>query len=263
MDFGENWADDETDDDLTTEDFERIDETIEKMIEFYKKHDAELDNDSKIQIYQFLTKDVMTAAVGMKKARLVAGLLPPHPQDLHKVKEAGGALKFSEPAVYRKPEWLQQYGRCMDNIQPGPSTIPHAGRGAFATRKIPAGGLVAPVPLVHIPDATIFDMHEVTMAEDGEFVRESDEPIHQQLLVNYLYGHPDSSMVFYPTGAVASFINHNVEKANAKLVWSDHPNNEKMWFFLPPDELLQEENLHMGLLMEVVATKDIAPGEGT
>lgn len=257
---GENWANDEEEADLHGEDWDKLDETVDDMIRFFDKHGETLDADAKLQIYNFLLKEVMNAAVGVDKAHRIMGILPPRPDDLLKVKEAGGALKFSEPNVYRKIEWLKQYGRCMDNIKPGPSTIPNAGRGAFANRNIPQGGLVAPVPLVHIPDSIIFDMHDLALSEDGDYMRESDDAVHQQLLLNYAYGHPESSMVFYPTGSTVSFINHD-DEPNAKLVWSDHPSNSKFWFEMEPEELISEEHQHIGLLMEIVAIKDIREGE--
>ena len=150
----------------------------------------------------------------------------------------------------------------MDNIRPGPSTIQHAGRGAFATRAIPAGGLVAPLPLIHVPDREFLDLHPVVPSpEDGEYVRESDHIIGHQLLTNYIFGHPDSTMVFLPTGAGASFINHNAEAPNAKLVWSNHPANERHLFDVKPEDLLEEENMHIALLLHVVAIRDIQPDE--
>jgi hypothetical protein len=257
---GENWANDEEEADLHGEDWDKLDQTIDDMIQFFDKHKEKLDADAKLQVYNFLLKDVMNAAVGVDKAHRIMSILPPRPDDLYQVKEAGGALKYSEPDVYRKIEWLKQYGRCMDNIRPGPSTTPNAGRGAFANRNIPQGGLVAPVPLVQIPDSIIFDMHNLTLSEDGDYMRKSDDVVHRQLLLNYVYGHPESTMVFYPTGSTVSFINHG-DEPNAKLVWSDHPSNSKIWFETEPEELISEEHQHIGLLMEIVAIRDITEGE--
>ena len=77
--------------------------------------------------------------------------------------------------------------------------------------------------------------------------------------MNYCFGHPESSMIFFPVGAVASYINHgsSKEKVNAKMVWSDHPNNHKDWLY----EELQPFNAMGGLVLEIVATKDIKEGE--
>jgi len=196
MEFGENWSEDESDDDLHVKDYTRIDETVEQMIEFFKKHKDNLDEDSKQEIYTFLMKDVMKAAIGAGKSRRVQTLLPPNPDDLYKIVEAGGALKYSDPSVYRSQEWLEQYGLCIDNIKVGASTIPNAGRGAFATRKIAKGGLVAPVPLTHVPDKNVLNMHKLIENSDGELVRESDKVVTQQLFLNYCYGHPESSVSF-------------------------------------------------------------------
>ena len=279
LDYGENWAAEEQEDELTPEDFERIDQTVDQMMRFFEKHKESLDDDNddehdehhaKQRIYEFITQDVMKAAVGPNKAQRIAAVLPKQPDDLSQIKTVGGALKYSEPESTRSLEWLQKYGMCIDNIKPGPSTIPHAGRGAFATRPIPKGGLIAPVPLLHIPDVEVLDMHPLKIWEDDEYMRESDNVIHQQLMLNYVYGHPESRMVLFPTAPTVSFINHsdddyddnsNNNKPNAKMVWSEHHLNERHWFDLDPLDLLNEENLHLGLLMEIVATRDIQPNE--
>jgi len=67
-------------------------------------------------------------------------------------------------------------------------------------------------------------------------------------------------MVFFPVGAVAAMINHS-DEPNAKIVWSKHPNHQKTWLELDPTELLDEEHMYLGLLIEIVATKDIKEGE--
>jgi hypothetical protein len=48
---------------------------------------------------------------------------------------------------FRDVSWLQQHGWCIDHIEVGVSTIPHAGRGAFARTPISRGAVVAPAPL--------------------------------------------------------------------------------------------------------------------
>jgi hypothetical protein len=176
--------------------------------------------------------------------------------------EDGGSLAHSQPTVYRKIPWLEEFGLCMDNIRPDASTIPNAGRGAFATRKIAKDGLVAPVPLIQIPDKSILDMHEVTPAGENDlYIRASDEVIGQQLLLNYCYGHPKSKMVLFPTGSVATLINHSSDKPNAKMVWSTHENHNKSWLKMNPRKLVDEENAYIGLMMEIVALRDIEPDE--
>ena len=268
INYGDNWnpeEEDKSEEELLLEDHPKIDETIDKMIAFFEKHQEELDPESKQAIYKFLIQDVLYAAAGKKKGKLISSLMPETPDELKEVQENGGAMKLSFPKNMRTLPWLEKHGICMDNIRPGPSTIPHAGRGAFATRSIKAGTTVAPVPLIHLADSEIMKMYPLVSMKDEEneeyFVRqEKSQPIGSQLLLNYCLGHPDSRLLFFPTGAGFSFVNHSPEP-NAKLVWSDHPNNKLHWLDLKPMLLHREENEHLGLMMEVIATKDIAEGE--
>lgn len=263
MDYGENWAEEEKREALLLEDFKNLDTTIAKMIAFFEKHD-DLPPASKIQIYNFLTKDVLTAAIGPFKAKTAAALLPTDPAKLKEIPEKGGILVHSAPTVYRQRNWLEEEGFCVDYMKPGPSTIEEAGRGAMAARDIKAGTILTASPLVHIPDKAILDLHPITPAPDDpdEYIRAEDKVIGQQLLLNYCYGHPQSSMVFFPAGPMASMINHGgPEKANVKLQWSKHPKVESEWFEKAPQDFLSEDMLHLGLVMEVVATRDISEGE--
>lgn len=267
MNYGENWQKDDEEEsaEISKDDFKKIDETIEKMIAFFAKHEADLDPESKQQIYQFLIQDIMAAAAGTKKGKKIAEMLPETPDDLPRVIELGGSMKLSSPGAVRSIEWLSRHGRCIDNIKPAPSTIPNAGRGAFATRPLAKDTPIAPLPLLQIPDERILEMFPVevrTDEEDQEYYSRTlgEGPNDMQLLYNYIFGHPDSTMVFLPAGSATSFINHSPEP-NAKLIWSNHPNNHKHWFDLAPDSLIDAGNGHLGLLMEVVATRDIEEGE--
>lgn len=67
-------------------------------------------------------------------------------------------------------------------------------------------------------------------------------------------------MVFFPAGAMASMINHS-DKPNAKIIWSTHANHQKTWFDLEPRELLDDDHMFLGLMFEIVATRDIAADE--
>lgn len=67
-------------------------------------------------------------------------------------------------------------------------------------------------------------------------------------------------MMFFPAGSVTSLINHS-RKPNAKMMWSNHPAHQRHWFNLPPEQLLSQETLYLGLMMEIVALRDIKEGE--
>ncbi len=269
INYGENWKNDDEEDEneseITKEDHIKIDQTIDKMIEFFHKHDAEMDEESKLDIYRFLIEDVLAAAAGIKKGKKIASMMPERPDGLQEFQAKGGVVALTNPQTIRTLPWLAENGRCMDNLRPGPSTIPHAGRGAFATRLLAPGSKIAPIPLVQLPNREVLAMYplEVRMDEENEkyFVRKpNSQSTGSQLLLNYCLGHPESKMLFFPAGSVTSFINHSPEP-NAKLIWSDHPNNHKHWFELHPGVLIEEGNSHLGLVMEVVALKEIQEGE--
>jgi hypothetical protein len=276
LNYGENWDDnnkkgEKKEDPLTNKDFKKLDKTLEKIVAFFDKYNDNLDQISKQEIYKFMIKDVLSAAAGTDKGQQMANILPEDPADLKQVLGNGGSLYLSAPTAIRTLAWLEANGKCMDNIRPGPSTIPYAGRGAFATRVIKEGSMIAPVPLIQIPNEDIMDMYKVKIvdippsddAEESEImaVRDADEPFAVQLLFNYVYGHPESSMIFLPVGAVVNYINHSKERVNAKLVWSDHPDNHKDWFQLDPEVLIDDTHSYLGLLMEIVATKEISEGD--
>lgn len=93
----------------------------------------------------------------------------------------GGTQNRNYKRSIRSLEWLEEHGQCMDNIKPGNSKIPNAGRGAFATRFIPKGGLVSPAPLIHIKDKQELVMYDVLPeGEDGLVRRNASQPIHHQ-----------------------------------------------------------------------------------
>ena len=92
-------------------------------------------------------------------------------------------------------EYLKEHGTCMDNIRDGNSNIPHAGRGAFATRLIKKGNIVAPGPLIHVPNKNLLNIPNITLSSSP------DTPLieqQQQILINYCFGHEDSSLLLCP-----------------------------------------------------------------
>lgn len=168
---------------------------------------------------------------------------------------ARGSDSFSVPDHIRSIEWLKENGKCLDNIKPGPSTLMGAGRGAFATRSIEKGSLIAPLPVVHLfrKHLVVFDGNDIEDRE-GKFWKDGS-----QLILNYCYSHPDSNVLLFPYAPVVNYINHNKTRVNSRLQWSKHPHHRSEWLSRSPIEL--EKETHAGLLMELVATRDIQPGE--
>ena len=58
--------------------------------------------------------------------------------------------QFIRKQSIRTIDWLNEKGWCQDHIRPFISTIPQAGRGAFATRRLPKGTVVGYSPLIHV-----------------------------------------------------------------------------------------------------------------
>ena len=161
----------------------------------------------------------------------------------------------------RSVEWLHENGKCLDNLRPNASTIPQAGRGAFATRFIPKGNVVAPAPLIHIPFKETLLMYGVLDGEDTE-IRNSSDVIGKQLLLNYCFGHASSTILLCPYGSGTAYINHNHQQPNAKIAWPDEKHSlihKAEWLNKSINFL--EDQFTTGLEFDFVATKDIHPGE--
>ena len=184
----------------------------------------------------------------------LSSALPADATDMKEVAEKGTA-HYSAKDRIRSIEWLEQNGRCLDNITPGESTNPDAGRGAFATRFLRAGDVIAPMPVVQIQRKDL----EVYESEDYS---DKDAQIRfagYQQLMNYCYGHRESSLLLFPYSPVVNYVNNNAESPNAKLQWSTLPGHKKDWLDRTPRQIAREE--HAGLIMELVATRDIEDGE--
>eukprot|EP00956_Cyclotella_meneghiniana_P034746 scaffold107994_cov70-Cyclotella_meneghiniana.AAC.1 len=161
----------------------------------------------------------------------------------------------------RSTEYLKQHGKCVDNIVPANSTIPHAGRGAFATRFIPKGGLVAPAPLVHITDKSTVNMYGEMIGPNGNLARNESELLGKQLILNYMFGHPNSTMLLFPYSSNVAYINHHATEYNAKLQWTQDFDffHHADWLDKPVEFF--EDHWTAGLMLEFVAVRDIQPGE--
>ena len=154
-------------------------------------------------------------------------------------------------------KWLEAHGECGDWITVQPSTIRQAGRGAFARKPLKEGEIVAPFPVLHLPDRARLDMFEVSRVGKAN----KDKKIHTQLLENYCMGHNESTMLLCPYGTLSNHINHNQTLVNVKLVWADpsRSNHSPVWLNKTLKELY--ETRHAGLAMNVVAIRDIQPDE--
>lgn len=203
-----------------------------------------------------LQNDLWKIATGL--GTRISNALPSNVEDLSEDLLRKGTAYVYEKRSHRGVEWLEENGQCMDNIRNGQSTIPQAGRGAFATRFIPAGGLVAPAPLIHIPNKTVLAVYDVLPSVNEYIGRNVSAPIHQQLMMNYCFGHPDSDVLLSPYGALVSLINHSPTQANTRIVWSSEMRHPE-WLHSSP--MSMDEVHHSGLMFNFVALRDIEEGE--
>ncbi len=101
---------------------------------------------------------------------------------------------YADMELKRDIHWLEEHGMCLDNIKVGMSTNAQAGRGAFATRSMSKGSVVAPAPIVQILDRKAL---QFTKVKTDPYGREQLETV-DQLLLNYCYGSKHSSLLFLP-----------------------------------------------------------------
>ena len=135
-------------------------------------------------------------------------------------------------------------------------------KGAFAKRDLPKNTIITGTPLLHFPSENWFDMYEYQTCEDGRMVRNvTNGPYGQQLLLNYCFGHPSTSLVLCPYGSGANYINHNKTRANVKVQWSKNgvTNHHAEWLDKNPDDFFADYSTKVAL--DYIAIRDISQGE--
>ena len=237
-----------------------------EYLPFLEKHKGELTAEMKEALWEFTTKDFPVYNQAMTN-------LPRFPwseveafvenelkkQDEDAEEPISLVRHFIRKQSMQSIEWLNEWGYCQDHIKPAPSTIPQAGRGAFATRDLPEGTVVGYAPLIHIGTygREIFDI-------SYENVGGVEEERHMyDLVINYSFGHKNSSVVLTPYGGMVNYINHaSGDKANVKVHWPDRTlvAHKPEWLKENP-EYLRDTIEKIGLSFEYVALRDIKEGE--
>jgi hypothetical protein len=198
--------------------------------------------------------------------RHVAALLPQSREEfrsiLNSADSRGGGLDevVRQVALHRlnrrTPEWIRQNGLCLDNLVVRPSTVPGAGNGAFTQRTIRQGEIVVPVPLLQILDKDALKIYS-----------RSGRHVETQLLLNYCFGHPQSSLLLCPNtnAALINHCSHRTEGCgprgpNAEYRWATSwDRSTPAWLNLTLDEMADRTG--HGLSLEIVATREINRGE--
>ena len=138
----------------------------------------------------------------------------------------------------RNNTWLHENGVCLDNLYLAKSTIPNAGNGAKSKRFVRKGALISTMPLIQIPDRELLANFHVVMGND-RIAHDVNIRIGNQLLLNYCFGHRESSILLCPT-TNAIFANHCSESfnciPNAYFKWSNDSKTEE-WLNLSVKEI--------------------------
>ena len=161
--------------------------------------------------------------------------------------------QFIRQQSIRSDAWLRENGYCQDHIRPDRSTIEQAGRGAFATRRLPKGTVVGYSPLIHMA----LDGKEIYLIDYDEGKRKQYD-----LVINYSFGHRNSTVMLTPYGGMVNYINHDKERANVRVRWPDRElvAHKPEWLNKSPTELRHALE-KIGLSFEYVAVRDIEEGE--
>lgn len=122
--------------------------------------------------------------------------------ELSQLEAAGSLRDLRIQQATQSLEWLQEYGTCGDHIYGSTSTMEQAGRGAFASRDLPQGTIVAQLPLIHITNRSRLNMYYF---ESGPGSRLLD-PRPPQLLLNYCYGNSNSTILLCPYGPIVNYV---------------------------------------------------------
>jgi len=164
----------------------------------------------------------------------------------------------------RDSNWIRSNGICLEHLVPKKSILPHAGLGAFAQYGVQKNEIIVPTPVLQTVHKEILTLYKrgVKPVEDPEKYK-----IGTGLLYNYCFGHAESSMLLCPLTS-AILVNHCSDRTkecgpkgpNAVVRWSsgwDSASHE--WRNKTLAEI--DEKFGRVLSLEVVATRDIAPGE--
>lgn len=154
------------------------------------------------------------------------------------------AVSLASAAAAAKPSlvYLKEHGYCLDNIRSRKSRVKEAGRGAVATRQLPQGAIVAPVPVIPIPR---------TELQGGKQAKQKSNE--QQLILNYCLGTNTSEWLLFPFSPAVNLVNH-FHEPNARLQWSA----ESLEGIRQGRYALEDRPR---LLLEMVATKPIQEGD--
>ena len=171
----------------------------------------------------------------------------------------------------RDPEWIKEHGLCLEHLVPKKSTLPHAGFGGYSQYGVKFNDIVVPSPVLHVTNKETLMLYRRGIVENKELDSFKKNPdsfkLGMSLLLNYCFGHSESSMLMCPMTS-AMLINHCSNRTkecgpkgpNAEVRWSsgwDIASHEWRNKSLP---VIDDHNGRI-LSLEIVSLRDIAPNE--
>lgn len=259
---------------LPDEDYDAADEILIKALDVTidneklklnnKRKDGSVDEESALEslkqkMFEDLHAFIVSVSEIYQKTSRVLNAIPPNASVVEALLDDGGTALQDFNRSIKDLHWLEENGQCMDNIRVGVSSIPHAGRGAFASRFIPKDGLVSPAPLIHVKNVEMIRTYfDLTRNKKGFFVPDRTGRASFQLILNYCFGHEESTLLLCPYGLLSSLINHSHESPNTKIVWAKEMRH-KEW--MNQSIARWGDEYHTGLQFDFVATRDIQEGE--
>jgi len=270
--FGDEWDESSTNSKvgqehtLSRHDYDMADKIIHQFVNLYNDFPS-LSIDAKGDIMDFMLRTVLDRAT-KKHAKIIRSIIPENPRRLQAVIDAGGSFLYRYSDMIHSTEWFSKNGYCLDSLRIGPSSIPNAGRGAFAHREFVEGDIISLSPMIHIADSDLLDMYKLGYVVDSKTGEMSldyltdEDPVGQQLLLNYCFGHPESSLLLFPMASHVGLINHQKEP-NAYITWSrvrdNGLSNQHSYQDRPVTEMAEVDKIVV--VMKVVALRKIEEGE--
>ena len=254
---------------VTRWDYEKADKILDRILNYFDTYGDKMSDTLQDEVIDFMLDTVLEGADG-KHAKILRSLLPPHPKKLRRVKDMGGTFAYRNKDIIKSQEWLQTHGLCVDNLIVGKSTIPDAGRGAFARRAIKKDEIISPVPMLPILNEEVFEQYTITKEEIDPKTNKTkvvfDDSVLStgyHLMLNYAYGHPESTLMLVPMAPMVNYVNHanDPSQINAFLQWAKHDDiyNDHGLHDLEVERIRVKNPRHV--TMELIAYKDIQIGD--
>jgi hypothetical protein len=239
--------------------FDELDTASTVLMRYRKLQQKYNGTEAEIAAFDDLWQTFVKKTAFVKSRALVGAFKHDDMTELERLKDFGDNVKkLRINESIRSLEWIESHGVCGDHLEGKRSTIPQAGYGAFSRRDLPEGTVVGAMPMIHIIDRQALNMFQVLSRSTVDV----NKPAGQQLLLNYCYGHPESTLLLCPYGPVVNYVNHNASQANVKLQWSDKlAVKDQQEYLTQPLQHLNASGAYAKLAMELVATRNITAGE--